>query len=185
MELWERTLEARLAVRRARAGTPRAHSRRYARRAAEIELSTDKEAIERDLDAVDEVLALAESGVGSPPVGGVEDVAELVERAARGEVLELPELRACRATVASPIQLERFVHAQAPTVPTPAEIAERIDLVPRFVPRSKLLLTNAASCPRKRIPCSPTCGVASRRWTGACGRCSKSCSALPSSETLR
>src|SRR6201988_337513 len=99
MGLWERTLEALDWPFVARELARHARTPAGARLAAEIELSTDSEKIERELDAVDEVFALADAGLGSPPVGGVEDIAEVVERAARGEVLELAELRACRSTV--------------------------------------------------------------------------------------
>jgi len=69
--------------------------------AAGIRLADDAVTNVRSFDAIDEVLALAESGAGMPPVGGIEDIEEISRRSMRGEVLDLDELRTARSTLAA------------------------------------------------------------------------------------
>ncbi|MBI5504165.1 MAG: Smr/MutS family protein [Deltaproteobacteria bacterium] len=128
MELFARTLEAldwpfvttELA----------SHARTAAgRRTAEnVALLDDSAAIADSFDAIDEVLALLDKRVGTPPLGGVEEISEALERAARGEVLELIDLRAARCTLGALGEVNRFMLRNQAAAPTLAGLAEPIDL---------------------------------------------------------
>jgi DNA mismatch repair protein MutS2 len=103
-----------------------------ARAAAAVDLAVDPTVIHGRLDEVEEVLALTASGDGSPPVGGVEDVAELLRRCARGEVLDLPELRACRATIGALTEVLKYFRERRRAAPVLAQTAETIELEQRL-----------------------------------------------------
>ena len=107
-----------------------AHARTVAgaRLAADVPLARDIATISQSLDAVEEVLALADAGAGAPPVGGVEDLQDVVRRASRGEVLDLTELRAARSTLGALTDLRGYVRDNREAAPTLARLGAPIEL---------------------------------------------------------
>jgi DNA mismatch repair protein MutS2 len=107
-----------------------AHARTVAgaRLAADVPLARDIATISQSLDAVEEVLALADAGAGAPPVGGVEDLEDVVRRASRGEVLDLTELRAARSTLGALTDLRGYVRDNREAAPTLARLGAPIEL---------------------------------------------------------
>ncbi len=112
------------------AGVLAAHARTTAgrRAAATVGFSSDLEEIDEAFDAIDEVQALRERRVGSPPVGGVEEIADALERAARGEVLGIEQIRAAAATLAALAAVQDFLRRHANDAPMLARIGAPIDL---------------------------------------------------------
>ncbi len=85
--------------------------------------------ITASFDAISEVQDLEQQrGIGLPPVGGVEDVFGLLDRAVRGDVLALPEIAVLRSTVAALAAVERFLSAQSAIAPTLAALGRPIRL---------------------------------------------------------
>lgn len=76
------------------------------------------------LDEVDELARLDQSGTPGLPLGDIEDVAEHVQRAARGEVLEKAELLPVAATVDALGELTEILVGAKATAPT---LYKRID----------------------------------------------------------
>ncbi|HYB98876.1 MAG TPA: Smr/MutS family protein [Candidatus Limnocylindrales bacterium] len=128
MDLLARTLEALDWPFMARELASHARTAAGARAAAEVELHKDTGAIAESLDAIEEIHALLEARAGAPPVGGVEDIAEPLLRAARGEVLDLADLRAVRSTLAALAELARFLARHAQAAPTLARLGAAIEL---------------------------------------------------------
>jgi len=98
------------------------------RAAGALEFSTDLEVIDEAFDAIDEVRALVEGRAGSPPVGGVEEIGEALERAARGDVLDLDRIREAAATLASLAALQDYLARHSSAAPTLARLGAPIDL---------------------------------------------------------
>ncbi|MFT4571135.1 MAG: DNA mismatch repair protein MutS2 [Hyphomicrobiaceae bacterium] len=97
------------------------HARTAAgRRAAEnVALESDPAVIAAAFDTIDEIRALRETGVGSPPVGGVEDIGQPLEAARQGRVLELEDLAVVRSTIGSLARLGAYLarhHDSAPVL---------------------------------------------------------------------
>lgn len=98
----------------------------------ELPLLGDAPAITTCFDAIDEVHGLVANRAGAPPVGGVEDIAEALERAARGDVLDLEDLGAARATLRTLSELARFLAKNAATAPTLVVLGSGIALERRL-----------------------------------------------------
>src|SRR5688572_4168831 len=88
------------------------------RQAARIALGTDLAGIQESFDAIEEVQGLEERRAGAPPVSGVEEIGDVLVRAARGEVLGVEEIGAVRATLLSLERLQDFVRRHAAAAPT-------------------------------------------------------------------
>ncbi len=93
-------------------------------------------AVHTVMDAVDETAALRDGESGPVPVGGIEDISEWVERAARGRPLEKDDLRAIGATVAALAELGTFADRHRANAPTIAGWADSIRIDSGF--RSRL-----------------------------------------------
>lgn len=87
----------------------------------------DAAAVRAAHDAVDEILALWEEGTDLP-VGGVEDVGVDAARAAKGEVLDVPELRQLGATLDSLRRLQWACLARDEQAPRLFALGERIEV---------------------------------------------------------
>ncbi len=128
MDLSARTQEALdwPYLRRALAG----HARTAAgRRLAEaIDLSEDLEEIEASFDVVEEIESLRASGLGLPPVGGVEDIAAALAAARRGDVLELEDLVVVRLTVGALERLGGYLDRHAQRSPALAALGAGVGL---------------------------------------------------------
>ncbi len=111
-------------------GALASHARTAAGRRAALELDLFDElaAIHRTLDAVGEALGLLTSEGAFPPTGGVEDIAGLVARSERGELLEAGELRPVASTVAALVGLRGFLDVRRQSAPTLASTGDAIDI---------------------------------------------------------
>lgn len=106
------------------------HARTSAgRRAAEgLVLESDTAQIARCFDATDEVQALREKRVGSPPVGGIEEIDQELDRTARGDVLGVDGVSAVAATLDAMSELQEFLACHGAQAPTLACLGAAIDL---------------------------------------------------------
>lgn len=104
------------------------HARTAAgRRSAQtLALSTDPADVQRSFDAIDEVQALREARLGTPPVGGIEDIGELLDRTARGDVLAVDAVGAASATLAALAALQDFLARHGSSAPTLAALGSGI-----------------------------------------------------------
>jgi DNA mismatch repair protein MutS2 len=93
-------------------------------------------AVHTVMDAVDETAALRDGESGPVPVGGIEDISEWVERAARGRPLEKDDLRATGSTIAALAELGTFADRHRGVAPTIAAWADSIRIDSGF--RSRL-----------------------------------------------
>ena len=128
MDLRARTLEALDWPFVARELATHARTSAGTRAAQNVEFLTDRDAIEECFDAIDEIHALVQARIGTPPLGGIEDIADLLTAAARGEVLDLLDLRAARSTLAVLAELARFLARNGQAAPTLVRLGEGIAL---------------------------------------------------------
>lgn len=129
MDLTARTLEALDWAFVAGALADHARTSLGRRAALDIEALDDVAAISASFDAIAEVRDLEEQrGAGKPPVGGVEDVSGLLERAARGDVLALAEIADLRSTLSALAAVERFLAGHGEAAPTLAVLGRPIRL---------------------------------------------------------
>jgi len=134
---WRFVLEALAGLTRTAAG-------KRAVLAAEPAATVD--AVTTLLDEVDELSRLDESGAPALPLGDIEDVAEHVQRAVRGEVLEKAELLPVAATVDALGELIEILGEARATAPTlharvdgiVIDRALRRDLMESFTPEGEL-----------------------------------------------
>ncbi len=96
---------------------------------------TERAAIEEELAKVGELAALAsEQGVGLPS-WGVRDLSGPLERAAKGGVLEPPELLGAAAVLHALLQVRDFVEERQRALPRAWNVAQRIAEVGRLASR--------------------------------------------------
>jgi DNA mismatch repair protein MutS2 len=100
--------------------------------ACSLEPTTDHEAIARWMDEVDDLSVLHREGRSMPPLSGIENVAPLLQRAVRGEVLEKAELRLAGGTVDGLASLAAYLEEQALLARTLAERGSDIAIDTRF-----------------------------------------------------
>lgn len=91
------------------------------------------EQVQRIYDCIDELLALRTLQVASPPLGGIDDIAPALVRAARGQTLELDELAQTAGVVVSLAELSRYFEMHAGHAPNLAAKARAIDVDPALV----------------------------------------------------
>jgi DNA mismatch repair protein MutS2 len=127
-DLFGRTLEAMDWAFVAEALASHARTPAGRRAAARIALETGRDRILESFDAIEEVQGLEERRAGSPPVSGVEEIDDILVRAARGEVLGLEEIGAVRATLVALEQLQDYVRRHAASAPTIARLGAPIDV---------------------------------------------------------
>ena len=110
-----------------------ARTERGARAARALEPLADRERILEILDAVGEARDATTNGAGGIPVGGIEDIEPHVRRAARGEVLESPELRSVAVAVAALDRLRRRLDDVRDQAPVLARWAADIEIDRRML----------------------------------------------------
>jgi DNA mismatch repair protein MutS2 len=110
-----------------------ARTERGARAARALEPLADRERILEILDAVGEACDATTNGAGGIPVGGIEDVEPHVRRAARGEVLESPELRSAAVAVTALDRLRRRLDDVRDQAPVLARWAADIEIDRRML----------------------------------------------------
>jgi DNA mismatch repair protein MutS2 len=127
-ELFTRTLEAMDWAFVAESLSSQARTPAGRREAARIPLETDLARILESFDAIEEVQALEERRAGSPPVSGIEELGDVLVRAARGEVLGVEEIGVVRATLLTLERLQDYLRRHAAAAPTLARLGAPIDL---------------------------------------------------------
>jgi DNA mismatch repair protein MutS2 len=127
-DLFARTLEAMDWAFVAESLASQARTPAGRREAARIPLETDLARILESFDAIEEVQALEERRAGSPPVSGIEELGDVLVRAARGEVLGVEEIGAVRATLLTLERLQDYLRRHAAAAPTLARLGAPIDL---------------------------------------------------------
>lgn len=104
------------------------------RRAAEtLRLLSDPAEVARCFDAIEEVQLLREKRIGAPPVGGIEEIGDSLDRTARGDVLGVDGVAHAAATLTALAELEGFLARNAADAPTLASLGAGIGLDPALV----------------------------------------------------
>jgi DNA mismatch repair protein MutS2 len=108
----------------------RARTRPGAEAARALEPFDAAHDVVRIFDAIDELLALRELQIGAPPLAHIEDIGATLERATRGQVLELDELVDAAITIIALAGLARFFTANSEHAPSLARMARGISIDP-------------------------------------------------------